>query len=39
VRGIVDHRRRDFEKGLPYFEHGTATFASLTGKPGWTYEW
>ena len=22
-----------------YFEHGVATFSSLAGKPGWTFEW
>lgn len=22
-----------------YFKHGVATFSSLAGKPGWTFEW
>ncbi len=29
----------DDNTAVLYLEHGKATFASLAGKPGWTFEW
>lgn len=35
----IGYDENDPDTAVLYFEHGAATFASLAGKPGWTYEW